>query len=346
LREAARQFESLFTQMMLKSMRDAGRAFRSSDSPTESDQTDFYREMFDNQIASQMSKGKGLGLSDMLVKQLRQTAPPDPSDATAKPIKLNEFALKRLPVSSLPTPTAKAVVDPTTSQAASSSDDGTVKVWCGNVDESSAPIQVDPPTVIERDPRIEAAEPVAEKSTGVSNPPTTPEEFVAQMWPHAKIAAQALGVDPRMLIAHAALETGWGKSIPCNPDGTCSFNLFGIKAGSRWQGPAVGVNTLEFEEGVAVRRRASFRAYDSPADSFRDYASLIKSSPRYAAALGVGNDAAAFANALQQGGYATDPNYASKLTAVAERLRVPFKNDVPRPLASGRRVSAESGGET
>jgi flagellar protein FlgJ len=82
------------------------------------------------------------------------------------------------------------------------------------------------------------------------------------------------------------------------------------------------VNTLEFEAGVAVRRRESFRAYDSPADSFRDYAALIKNSPRYAAALGAGSDAAAFANALQQGGYATDPNYASKLTAVAERLRV------------------------
>jgi flagellar rod assembly protein/muramidase FlgJ len=173
---------------------------------------------------------------------------------------------------------------------------------------------------------------------------TSQQDFIAQLWPHAEAAGRELGVDPRTLIAHAALETGWGKNVPCNPDGTCSYNLFGVKATGRWHGAAVGVNTVEYQDGVAVRQRASFRSYDSPADSFRDYATLIKSSPRYAAAVGSGNDAAAFANALQQGGYATDPNYASKLAAVADRLDSTLKTTARQPLASGRSVS--SGAET
>jgi flagellar protein FlgJ len=181
---------------------------------------------------------------------------------------------------------------------------------------------------------------------------TSAAEFVEKMWPHAQAAARELGVDAKTLIAHAALETGWGKFVPCNPDGTCSFNMFGIKTGSRWQGNSVAVNTLEYQDGVAVKQRASFRAYDSPADSFRDYAAFIKNSPRYASAIGAGEDAAAFATALQQGGYATDPNYADKLTSVASRLSAlapvraatsaSLKLADTLPLSTGRSVS---GGE-
>jgi flagellar protein FlgJ len=400
LREAARQFESLFTQMMLKNMRDASRSLRSSDSLTESDQSDFYREMFDNQMAAQMSKGKGLGLADMLVKQLqsagvessdkgretsqnslighhgltetatlaRKFAPPSNAPFSLKATNVvkskfepSEQILKHSPPTNAPLTTNVALEAAITQANATIAEDGEVRVWCGNSDDAVEPIAANDSDassltrlsslVSRRDSAltnpespIPSPEPTAVDKGLRDSIATSPGDFVAQLWPHAKAAAEELGVDPRMLIAHAALETGWGKSIPCNPDGTCSFNLFGIKAGSRWQGPAVGVNTLEFEGGVAVQRRASFRAYDSPADSFRDYASLIKNSPRYAAVLGRGNDAAAFANALQQGGYATDPNYANKLTAVAERLRVPFKIDPSQPLALGRRVT--TGGET
>src|SRR4029450_1945445 len=105
--------------------------------------------------------------------------------------------------------------------------------------------------------------------------------------------------------------------LPSTPNGECSFNLFGIKAGSDWSGATVNVPTLEFEEGVAVRKVERFRAYDSPADSFRDYAALIRDSSRYASARGAGDNVAAFASALQQGGYGTDPRYAQKITAVA-----------------------------
>ncbi len=109
--------------------------------------------------------------------------------------------------------------------------------------------------------------------------------------------------------------------MPCNAQGECSFNLFGIKAGSRWSGATVNVPTLEFESGIPVRKVERFRAYDSPADSFRDYAALIGGSSRYANARGTGENVEAFASALQQGGYATDPSYAQKIAAVASEVR-------------------------
>jgi flagellar protein FlgJ len=157
------------------------------------------------------------------------------------------------------------------------------------------------------------------------------------MLPHAQKAAAALGVDPASLVAQAALETGWGKSVPCAADGSCSFNLFGIKAGTSWSGATVNVPTLEFEDGVAVRKVDRFRAYGSIGDSFMDYARLIANSPRYAGALGTGGDVAGFASALQAGGYATDPEYASKIEAVARQVRSvsssQLKSAVDAPLA-------------
>jgi flagellar protein FlgJ len=161
------------------------------------------------------------------------------------------------------------------------------------------------------EPRASSPEPIAASKA----------DFIKQMLPHAEAAARELGVDPHALLAQAALETGWGKSVPCNSAGDCSFNLFGIKAGAQWPGASVNVPTLEFEEGVAVRKVERFRAYESPADSFRDYAKLIGKNARYENAVGTGDNVAAFASALQKGGYATDPNYARKLVAVANELR-------------------------
>ena len=140
------------------------------------------------------------------------------------------------------------------------------------------------------------------------------------MWPYAQQAGQQLGVDPRTLIAHAALETGWGRKIPSGSDGASSNNLFGIKASSHWTGGAVGARTVEYEGGVAVSKVQRFRAYASPAQSFADYAALLGTSARYSAVRGTGADPASFANALQQGGYATDPAYAKKLIAVADQV--------------------------
>jgi flagellar rod assembly protein/muramidase FlgJ len=245
LQEAARQFESLFTQMLLKSMREANKSF-GENSLFGSDQADMYQDMFDDQIALQMSKGKGLGLAEMLVRQLQGGVG-------------------------------------STAQTAETA--------------SSAPTANGQPLTASKD------------------------DFLRTMRPHAEQAAREIGVDPDALLAQAALETGWGRSVPCNSNGECSFNLFGIKAGSQWSGATVNVPTLEFESGIPVRKVERFRAYDSPADSFRDYAALIRDSSRYASARGAGDNVEAFASALQQGGYATDPQYAQKITAVADEVR-------------------------
>ena len=174
---------------------------------------------------------------------------------------------------------------------------------------------------------------------------TAKEGFVRRLLPLAREAADALGVDPHALVAQAALETGWGKSVPSTASGGSSFNLFGIKAGSNWSGPTVNVPTLEFEGGVPVRKVERFRSYESAQDSFRDYAGLIGNSPRYAAAKDSGTDVAAFASALQQGGYATDPAYAQKVTAVTHEVRgiaaqEAFKSAGGGPLHSMTRKSS------
>jgi flagellar protein FlgJ len=263
LKEAARQFESLFTQMLLKSMREANKSF-GEDSMFGSDQADMYQDMFDDQMALQMSKGKGLGLAEMLVRQLQggvqspeQTAAP----AAAAPSALSEPSAIRHPLS------------------------------------------------------------------------VSKDDFIRDMRPHAERAAREIGVDPNALLAQAALETGWGRTMPCNAQGECSFNLFGIKAGSQWSGATVNVPTLEFESGIPVRKVERFRAYGSPADSFRDYAALIGGSSRYANARGTGENVEAFASALQQGGYATDPNYAQKIAAVASEVR--SRSDALKFAAAG-----------
>ena len=245
LRETARQFESLFTTMMLKSMRSA----TEGDPLFGSDQQQFYQDMFDQQLAVQLSEGRGLGLADLMVRQLMQGG----SSGTA----VNPLGAG------------------TTMSAPSAS------TW----------------------------------------PPRSEAEFISAIRPAATAAAQELGVDPDTVIAHAALETGWGKSVPLDANGQPSFNLFGIKAGERWKGATSESRTQEFEGGRMQQVSASFRAYASPDESIKDYVQLLKSNPRYAAALDTGSDAAAFARGLKQGGYATDPDYVTKLTSVAARLK-------------------------
>ena len=276
LRAAAQQFESLFTDMMLKSMRAAS----IGDSMTGSDTVDMYQGMFDQQLAMQISKGKGIGLADMLVQQLTR--------------------------SGLVKPTANA-------PGAGEQDAAPV----GQVTSPASSTSVAAPTVEQSD-NTEAATSDLQSSAW---PPATPEEFVQRMLPHAQAAAAQLGVDPATLVAHAALETGWGKHMPSNADGSTSFNLFGIKATDSWQGQSAGASTLEYEQGVAVKRVAQFKSYDSPADCFGDYAKLLGGSARYSAARSSGSDTHQFAQALQQGGYATDPLYANKLRAVAGVVR-------------------------
>ena len=164
-----------------------------------------------------------------------------------------------------------------------------------------------------------------------------PGGFVRMLMPHAERAAQQLGVAPEVLLAQAANETGWGRAVPKHADGTPGYNLFGIKADARWQGARISVPTLEFDNGIAVRKPQAFRAYDSYADSFNDYVDFLRSNPRYQDVLSKAGDAAAYTEGLQRAGYATDPQYASKLQSIMaspalQQALAALKNPESRPL--------------
>jgi len=149
----------------------------------------------------------------------------------------------------------------------------------------------------------------------------TAREFVNAVLPHAKAAAQALGVNPLLLTAQAALETGWGKFVIRDGAGASTHNLFNIKAGNGWSGGSAQVNTLEYQDGVAVKERANFRSYGSFAESFTDYVEFLKNNPRYEKSLAHAGTDEGFATELQRAGYATDPQYAQKILTIAQQLR-------------------------
>ncbi len=147
-----------------------------------------------------------------------------------------------------------------------------------------------------------------------------PVAFVQSMLPVAKKVASAVGMNPVMMVAQAALETGWGSKIIKKTNGDSSFNLFGIKADTRWSGDKAQVQTLEYRDGVARKESASFRAYGSIEDSMKDYLSFLSSNPRYDKALQNVQQPDSYFNELQQAGYATDPQYAKKVMNVMKQI--------------------------
>jgi peptidoglycan hydrolase FlgJ len=266
VREVARQFESIFAKMVLSSMRQA----TFGDSLFGSDQQQFYQGMFDDQLAVELTKGRGLGLADMLVQQL-----------------------------------TRAGLVPESPQSPGGSESAAGSVTAGSTGAGSV---------------VAGRAATSPLPGSFSASIQSKEDFISQLWPCAEEAGRELGIDPRNLLAQAALETGWGKSLPCDTAGGTSFNFFGIKATDSWKGDSVSVRTLEFEGGLPVPKNARFRAYESAAESFRDYVEVLRNNPRYASALNTGNDAQAFAKGLQQGGYATDPRYAEKIASIAQNI--------------------------
>lgn len=149
---------------------------------------------------------------------------------------------------------------------------------------------------------------------------SSPQDFVDQLMPYAKKAAKLLGGSPGVLLAQAALETGWGQKVVAKGNGDTSFNLFNIKADRSWQGDKASVKTLEYREGIAVREQAKFRSYENVEQSFNDYVGFIKNSNRYQDAMkNIGNPAS-YLHSLQEAGYATDPNYATKILGVLNKV--------------------------
>ncbi|MCB1676777.1 MAG: flagellar assembly peptidoglycan hydrolase FlgJ [Halioglobus sp.] len=290
IKEVAAQFESLFVQMMVKSMRDAG----IESELFASDQMRTYRHMFDQQISLDLSRSGGLGLAEILVEQLGgrgaldAAAPERPATATGLDVQrqLNALSSRR---------DAAPPVSPAVSTAAQNAE------------------------------------------SGANWQPATPQDYIRSVWRHAQDAARQLEVDPAVLVAQSALETGWGRKVIRTATGDNSFNLFGIKADARWQGACTAVDTLEYRDGVAAKERAAFRVYDDLSAAFDDYASLLRDSPRYQPALAGGRDNRAFLQGLQAGGYATDPQYADKILAIVEAERYTelfeqLKNSAELPL--------------
>lgn len=297
----AKQFEAIFTQMMLKSMRDANASMGAGIGDSEQGNT--YRDLFDQQLSLSLANGhNGIGIAQMLIRQLGgkpdasaadKPAPALPS-AVADVANKNVRALLQLGADGDAASTPWGGTSGVPALADAGSD------WRHTLDQFARGATEVAATVA---PMLPGGDPVS---------------FVRALAPHAELAAQKLGVSVRALLAQAALETGWGKHLPSHGNGSSSFNLFGIKAGSDWAGDKISVPTLEYENGVAVRRRDQFRAYHSPSDAFADLARVLSSSPRYAQALGQGENVAGFAQALMRGGYATDPSYAAKITAIAD----------------------------
>jgi flagellar protein FlgJ len=248
LPEVAKQFEGIFLQSMLKSMR-MGQHFLDESSPFSGKNQATFQDMLDAQYASNIANSKSIGFASMLAKQLQKTV----GGSDHKVPEAMQMSVKHMSFINEP---AKAT-----------------------------------------------------SSEGI-------DDFVKSIWPKAKEAASVMGLDPKILIAQAALETGWGKFIAKDADGSSSNNLFNVKTGNNKDFESVKVKTTEYIADTPVNMTESFRKYSSVEQSFNDYVSLIKGSERYQSALAHAGNPELYVNELHKAGYATDPMYGNKILAI------------------------------
>ena len=259
LKTVAKQFEALFMNMMLKSMREAS----PQDGTFDNAQSRMYTSMLDQQLSQNLAS-RGVGLADVLIRQLSNSVAAPPGE----------------------NPSGQAM--PSLSGPSSG---------------------VNPASASNAAPATAPAKTSSSQSAHV-------QAFQARLEGHAEEASRTTGIPAKFMLGQAALESGWGRREIIAADGTPSHNLFGIKATGGWQGKVVEHVTTEYVHGVAQKVVQKFRAYDSYADSFRDYAQMLRSNPRYQQVLANAQDVAGFAQGLQRAGYATDPHYADKLTRI------------------------------
>lgn len=322
--QAAREFEGVFAQMLIKSMRDA--SMGDSLFPGENQ---LYRDLYDQRLAKSMTEGNGLGLAKVIARQLGGGDTDAPAldtrlagDPASNAMRLHGSSGIGVLPEALGAQTLDLIAGrPTGSASAPAAD--TQSPMDSFIDQLMARARPAVDAVTGTASRVGAAVgqvpaalEQASRAAAESFAPRSPERFVASIWSHAQAAARELGVDARALVAQAALETGWGRRTIQRGDGGTAHNLFGIKA-TGWKGERAAATTHEYTNGVRHTERAEFRAYASPAESFADYVRLLKQNPRYRQALESGGDVRKFASALQQAGYATDPRYADKLSAIA-----------------------------
>lgn len=376
MRKVAQEFESLFLGEMLKSMRSATEAL-GKDNPMNTPAAKQYQEMYDQQLAVSLSReGGGIGLADVLMKQMSRGKPLAPGEAAAASAAKQEAAK----VAAVQTPIAAGT---TATNGPLSRLNGERPLWAsrsGRVANTEAVHANDmeminkrrlalPPKLADRllaglvpsaTPTAANALPQRAATTAVTGAgplyngdwlsraedakassgqmqvygramaqiPLAPakrafssaDEFVNTMLPMAKEAAARIGVDPRYLVAQAALETGWGKSVMRAQDGSSSHNLFGIKASSNWTGDSARAITSEFRNGQMVKETAQFRSYASYKDSFHDLVTLLQTNNRYQDVVKSADNPEQFVRELQKAGYATDPNYATKISQIAKQM--------------------------
>ena len=274
--KALRSAAQQFEALLMQMMLKSMREAADIGSSNDAQDSKLYKSMLDQQLSIALSK-RGLGLADPMVRQLSRGSAAAAPDAAADPT--DDPAGVDLPVM----PRARATP----------------------ASMPSSPAATSLPSV--------AAPPAGAASGDL---PQTARDFVGRLWPHALEASRSTGIAPHFILGQAALESGWGRGEIRMTDGSTSHNLFGIKAGRGWQGAVADVVTTEYVSGAPIKTVERFRAYGSYAEAFKDYASLLANNPRYAHVLNERMDPGAFARGLQQAGYATDPNYADKLTRV------------------------------
>ncbi|WP_309677796.1 flagellar assembly peptidoglycan hydrolase FlgJ [Pseudomonas sp.] len=380
MRKVAQEFESLFLGEMLKSMRSATDAL-GQDNPLNTPAAKQYQEMYDQQLAVSMSReGGGIGLADVLMRQMSKNKPLAPGEAAAAsaakqaaakaavetPIGAGTVATNG-PLSRLngerPLWASRSVKSPANAGEGAHHNDMALinqrrlalppkladRLLAGLVPSASITaatattaqnnIQMPQSTKAGAGPLYNGDWLAAQTDTtssgrlqvygrAMAQIPLAPakkafssaDEFVNTMLPMAKEAAERIGVDPRYLVAQAALETGWGKSVMRAQDGSSSHNLFGIKASSSWKGESARAITSEFRNGEMVKETAQFRSYDSYKDSFHDLVTLLQTNNRYQDVVKSADNPEQFVRELQKAGYATDPDYASKISQIAKQM--------------------------
>lgn len=316
LQEAAQQFEAIFMQMLLKSMRKAEDVL-ASDSPLNSESTKFYRDMNDQQMAIELSSNGSLGLTDLIVRQLGGGDDNfTPRTVLRSDGNLEQINKKFSSVRSIQQPTS---LDDSQTNLANpfalfSESALTPALTSKNSNETPNESFTRIPFVPSRKEKLEIN--TNDQSVNFFTPSfAEPKDFVSALIEPAKVVQEKIGVPFQVVIAQAALETGWGQKIITDKQGGSSNNLFNIKADNRWDGEHIKKDTLEFEQGAMVKKSAPFRAYQSLEESFDDYVNFLSDNDRYQNALQNTNNVEQFLHGLQKAGYATDPQYANKIMA-------------------------------
>ncbi|MFM0043163.1 flagellar assembly peptidoglycan hydrolase FlgJ [Paraburkholderia sediminicola] len=291
MKMAAQQFDAVFTQMMLKSMREA----TPQDGPFDSHDSATFTSMMDQQLSQQLSQ-KGIGVADAMLKQMMRNQGLQVSGANGTSGGLSGMA-GALGSGSGGDEGQTAALNALAKAYGNAQANGQLAMGKGYSANSSLtpPIKGDGTS-----PKVDA--------------------FVDKLAQPAQAASAATGIPARFIIGQAALESGWGKSEIKKADGSPSHNVFGIKATKDWTGKTVSTVTTEYVNGKPQRTVEKFRAYDSYQDAMTDYASLLKGNPRYAQVINSAHDVNGFANGMQRAGYATDPHYAKKLMSIMQKM--------------------------